>query len=254
MPYAKMTTIGALALAIASATGCSRETPPAEDTSINEAAEREADRVAELQRERADEVARMDERVANLERDYNEEAAAQPRGTSGGAARNVRDELKEDVTNVREAVDDLRTTTAENWWERHERALKRSADDIEEDVRAFAGARAIPAAPRDDRAIEAPSTVGGDPAPFTSTRDAFVTALRVRVDAMDKALSGVKARGARETELEDLRARLDKLGEDVDELRSASAEDWWNITKQRVAEYIDRVEGSVARVDDLPSR
>lgn len=254
MPYAKVTTIGALALAIASATGCSREAPLAEDTSINEAAEREADRVAELQRERDEAIAKLNERVSNLERDYsNEEAAARPRGTSGGSARNVREELKEDVTNAREAVDDLRTTTAENWWERHERALKQSADDIEEDVRAFAGARTLPAA-RGERAADAPSAVGGDPAPFTSKRDAFVTALRSRVDAMEAALSGVKARGARETELEDLRARIGKLGSDIDDLRTANAEDWWNITKERVTEYIDRVEGSIARLDDLPRR
>jgi hypothetical protein len=67
---------------------------------------------------------------------------------------------------------------------------------------------------------------------------------------MDRALSGVKTRGAKETEVEDVRARVKKLGEDVDRLRSASADDWWDVTKARVSEYVDRVERSVKRLDD----
>jgi hypothetical protein len=58
-----------------------------------------------------------------------------------------------------------------------------------------------------------------------------VSELRARVDAMERALDDVKARGAKETEIEDVRARVKKLGEDVDKLRSASADDWWDVTR-----------------------
>ena len=55
------------------------------------------------------------------------------------ATAGLREELKEDVTNVKKAVSDLRTTTPENWWERHEDAMKRTADDIQADVVRLAG-------------------------------------------------------------------------------------------------------------------
>jgi outer membrane murein-binding lipoprotein Lpp len=77
-----------------------------------------------------------------------------------------------------------------------------------------------------------------------------VSELRAKVDAMEQALDGVKARGTKETEIEDVRARVKKLGDDVDKLRSASADDWWDVTKTRVSEYVDRVEQSVKRLDD----
>ena len=67
---------------------------------------------------------------------------------------------------------------------------------------------------------------------------------------MTKALDDVKASGARKTELNDLHARVNKLGDDIDRLKSASAEDWWDISKTRVSEYIDRMEKSVGRLDD----
>ena len=47
-----------------------------------------------------------------------------------------------------------------------------------------------------------------------------------------------------------MHARVDKLGKDIERLASASAEDWWDLSKARVNDYIDRVEKSVARLDD----
>ena len=77
-----------------------------------------------------------------------------------------------------------------------------------------------------------------------------MSALRARIDSWEDALETVKASGARRTELDDVKARMKKLGEDLDELKSASADDWWNVSRKRVADYIDRVEASVARLDD----
>jgi hypothetical protein len=53
-----------------------------------------------------------------------------------------------------------------------------------------------------------------------------------------------------ETALDDLRARVNKLGDDIDSLKSPSAEDWCALSKARVSDYIDRVEKSVGRLDD----
>jgi hypothetical protein len=206
-----------------------------------------ADRAAELQREREQEIARLNERVAKVDREYveaNEKLATGRRKASAG----LREEVNEDVANVKEAVSALRTTTPENWWERHEKALDRTADDIEADVRRLAGK--VPPAAK-------PAGTTGDnvsSAPFESRRDTFVADLRARVEGMEQALDRVKTRrGTHETEVEDTRARVKKLREDVDRLRSASPEDWWDLTKERVTEYLDRVEKSVKRLDDNKS-
>ena len=124
--------------------------------------------------------------------------------------------------------------------------MKRTASDIEADVSRLAGkVTPAPLPPRTDAAGD-----NIDNAPFTSRRDRFVADLRARVDAMSRALENVKARGPQETELEDTRARVNKLGDDIDRLRSAEADDWWDVTRVRVSEYVDRVEASVNRLDD----
>jgi hypothetical protein len=155
----------------------------------------------------------------------------------------LRAEVKEDVKNIREAVADLKTTTPENWWERHERVMERTAGEIEEDVRRFAKGRAASATAQEP---ETPASA----APFESRRDRFVARLKARVDTMEDQLKDVRARDAQKTELEDTRGRVNKLKDDVDRLRNASADDWWDITAKRVSEYIDRVEDSIRRLDD----
>ena len=242
MAHRNATIIGLLAVAL-TASACQRDQP--RDETPTAEVSRDADRAAQLQRERDEAIAGLETRVADMEREY---AEAKQKVVSGArsATAGLREELNEDVTNVRQAVNDLRSTTADNWWDRHEAAMKRTTEDIEADVRRLAGK--IPAVkPRD-----AVSTTGetASAAPFTSRRDAFVADVRARVEAMEQALKNVKANGARETELEDTRARVRKLGEDADRLRSADADDWWDVTRARVTEYVDRVEDSVDRLDD----
>jgi hypothetical protein len=237
------TTIIAMFTVALAAAACQRdqsrdETPTAEVS-------RDVDRAAELQRERDEAIAALETRVAEMEREYAEARQKVVSGTRTATA-GLREELNEDVTNVKQAVNELRSTTADNWWERHETAMKRTLADIEADVRRLAGK--IPAAKPQDTA----GTAGdqASTAPFTSRRDSFVSDVRARVDAMDQALKNVTANGARETELEDTRARLRKLSEDADRLRSADADDWWDVTRARVTDYVDRVEDSVERLDD----
>ena len=232
--------VGLFAVALA-AGACKRDTAESRDETVNVS----TDRAAELQRQREDEIRRLDQRVADVEREY---AEAQQKVVSGSrvATAGLREELQEDVTNVRKAVADLRSTTPENWWDRHEAAMRQAADDIQMDVQRLVGG----SVPKRSAETAATTGEGASAAPFTSRRDQFVADLRARVDAMEDALDKVKARNARETELEDTRARLKKLADDVGRLASAEADDWWDVSKARVTDYVDRVEGSVERLDN----
>ena len=86
----------------------------------------DADRAAELQQERNDEIARLNTRVTEIERDYMEATQKVESGNRTATA-GLREELKEDVANIKEAVNDLGSTTPENWWERHEEAMRQTA-------------------------------------------------------------------------------------------------------------------------------
>jgi len=200
----------------------------------------------ELQRRRDSDTTRFETRAADLERRLTEMQAKLAEKSAAPTAA-LKAEVQEDVKNVREAVADLKTTTPENWWERHERVMERAAADIEEDVRRLARG---PAARATAREPDTPPSA----APFQSRRDRFVTRLRTRVAALEERLKDVRLRDAEKTELQDTRARLDKLQEDVDRLANASADDWWNISSKRVSEYIDRVEDSIRRLDDNKRR
>jgi DNA repair exonuclease SbcCD ATPase subunit len=239
MQHAKMIAIAAATAGIlASACGGPE---PAQESARDEAARAES-AAAELQRKHTDEAARLDKRVTDLENRWTE-MESKIAGKSATATTGLRAEVKEDVKNVREAVADLKTTTAENWWDRHETAMERTARDIEEDVRRFAKGEAASATPP-------PPETPASAAPFESRRDQFVTRLRARVDRMEEQLKDVRARGAQQTELKDTQARVAKLKDDVDRLRDADADDWWDISSKRVTEYIDRLEDSIRRLDD----
>src|SRR6187455_2252457 len=128
--------IGAVVLSAAFASGaCNRDAAPT--TSTNTAATN-TERTTDIQRERTEAVADLNERVSKVEREYVENEGQVKSGTRTATA-GLREELREDVGNVKEAIADLNTTTPDNWWERHEHAMSRTADDIEADVRRLAG-------------------------------------------------------------------------------------------------------------------
>jgi hypothetical protein len=238
--------IGTVVLSAAVASGaCNRDSTTNAPATNTTTAERTTDRAADIQRERTEAVADLNERVSRVEQEYVENENEVKSGARTATA-GLREELREDLDNAKQAIVDLNTTTPENWWDRHEGAMNRTADDIEADVRRLAGKAAL-----QERKAEV-GTRGEDPAaaPFESRRDEFVADLRTRIDAMKAALENVKARGPQETELEDTRARVKKLEDDLERLRSASADDWWDVSRQRVAEYVDRLESSVERLDD----
>ena len=201
-----------------------------------------AEQQAADQRERSEEAAELERRAANLESQWTEMQTTvntkQRTATAG-----LRDEVAEDVKNARAAVADLKTTTPENWWERHERALERSVSDVQTDVQRLAKQKAIP---EPTEKAETGATAAG----FPERRDAFVSRLDARLGAMKQQLDTVNAKGAMETELQDTKARIDKLEEDLDELGRVSPDAWWDVSSERVGEYIERVEASIKRLDD----
>jgi len=233
---------GVLCLSIGIA-GCNGPAQETRDEAKKTSAE-VAEATVDAQRQRDADVSRLNERIAGIERDYvakNEQLAAGKKAATGG----LREEVQEDVTNVKQAVANLGTTTENNWWEREEEAMLRAVDDVGSDVKRLAGSVAEPG----PVATDTPAT-----APFTSRRDAFVTATKGRLNTFRKALDTVKAKGPREAELTDTKARVEKLAEDLDKLARASADDWWDVTKDRVEAYLDRVEASVKRLDDYKAR
>ena len=239
-----ITAIGTFALAIA-VSACGRDSGQPAPPSVDP----QADRAAQAERRREQELSSLDDRVATIERAHEEKAAAIPQRTGAKTASGrLREDVKSDLADLKDAVNDLRTTTADNWWSRHEAALKKAAGEVETDVKAFSATKRLPPPKKEVQAVDA-SGQAVSTAPFTSQRDKFVSEMRIRFDVMNKVLDNVKATGPRKTALEDLRARVKKLADDVARLRSASADDWWDLSKTRVSDYVDRVEKSVARLD-----
>ena len=235
----KMWIGAAVALALA-AGACNRDATDTRNDAVK-ADEKVADEAAAIEKERRDDIANFTERAAQLERDYADKSAVLASGKRS-ATQGLHDEVQEDVNNAKQAVANLGTTTAENWWTRQEDAMRAALDDVAADAKRF-GARmteSAPAAPG-----ETPAT-----APFTSRRDSFVAEMKGRVDALDRALEKVTAKGARETELDDTRDRVKKIAADLDRLAAVTADDLCDVSRDHGREYLDRVETSIKRLDD----
>ena len=224
--------------------GCDSRPSPAESERAKvESVEKKAiEERAAAQRARSEEAAELERRAANLDSRWTEmQTTAQTRGRTATAG--LRQEVAEDVKNARAAVADLKTTTEANWWERHERALERAVTDVQADVQRIAKQKTM---------LEPTEHAGqvGTAAEFAGRRDAFACRLRARVDAMEEQLDRTKAKGALEIEVRDTKARIDKLQDDLDELRGVSSGAWWDVSSERVGQYIERVEESIKRLDD----
>lgn len=234
MRYAQLATILGLSVAL-TATACNRAQPAAE-----EAAAEVRDEAAEAREKMQSEAAELETKVGDLDREWNEMQAKVANDTNKATAA-LQAEVKEDLANAREAVADLKTTTETNWWERHEQRLERTANDVEADVKRFARRWNAPK-------IEAEAAAAGDA--WEARRDRFVARMEARIDAMEAALKDIDLKGAAETEAEDTRARVRKMREDTDRLKNATERDWWDITRARVNDYIERVDRSIRRLDD----
>jgi hypothetical protein len=203
---------------------------PAEDstpqTTNIEAQERENDR------------ARLEGRVDELEREWNQAQDRLSRGTSKVAAE-AKQEIKEAIAEVRQEVRELRNVNADNWWQRTQNTLEEEANEAEQDVRQFAR-RWAPA--------ESSNEVGTTGDDWRARRDRLVSRIEARIDAMEQALRDDAARGANQRDVEETRERVSDLRKETNRLRNASEEDWWDVTRDRMNDYIDRIEASIRRL------
>src|SRR5215831_1346881 len=95
--HQRMIAAGLLTLSMAIG-GCRRDDNATRDRSTASSAAPSNDRASELQRQREDDLAKMDARVAALEREYQEQRAERPSGTAGTTSTAaLRTEVKSDV-------------------------------------------------------------------------------------------------------------------------------------------------------------
>lgn len=239
MSYVKFRT-AALVGAVIFITACSRQ----QTTTGNADRTGDANRVAttDAQSDRDADINRLQQRLDDVNRKWTDKEKKLQQERAAATA-SMRTEVTQDVKNAQKAIDNLKTTTADNWWEREEGVLQQTTAELERDVQRFTGQRVRPDAETKPKSTEHDTA-------FAASRDQFINNLQPRVDAMKKQLDRVSAKGTENTERKDTRARVNKLSDDLAELRKASADDWWKISRDRVSDYIDRLEKSVGRLDD----
>lgn len=221
----------AIAIAALATAACGRQ---AEDTARQDTA------AAGAQRQQQEEATRLEQRVDELEREWNQVQERVSRGTANVTAE-VKQEIQEAIAEVREEVNELRTINADNWWERTQAELEEEANEIEQDVRRFAR-RWTPG----DSSSEVGTT--GDDTSWRARRDRLVSRLEARIESMEEALKGSDARGADQEDVEETRERVSNLREETNRLRNAEEDNWWDVTRDRISEYIDRVEAAIRRL------
>lgn len=227
------------AAAVIFVTGCGRQ-----HTTGNADRTGDANRVAttDAQRDRDADINRLQQRLNDVDRKWADQEKKLKQERAAAAA-SMRAKTNEDLTNARQAIENLKTTTPANWWEREEDVLQQTTARLERDVRRFTG-KPIPPNPETKTKSTEQDTA------FATRRDQFINELQPRVDAMKKQLGRISAKGTENTERKDIRARVNKLNDDLAALRNASPDDWWKISHDRVSDYIDRLEKSVGRLDD----
>ena len=160
--------------------GC--DTGPAVESGradVESAEKKAAEKQAPEQRERSEKAAELERRAANLESQWTE-MQTKVKTRERTATAGLREEVQEDVKNARAAVADLKTTTQDNWWERHERALERAVSDFQTDVQRLTKQKTVPELRRK------PSRSG---LPQDSRRGVTRRSrLRARLDAMEEQL------------------------------------------------------------------
>lgn len=228
-----------LAFSVCYITACSRQ-----PTTGNADRTADANRVAptNAQSDRDADIDRLQKRLDDVDRKWasQEKKLEQERAT---ATASMRTEVTQDLKNAQKAIENLKTTTPDNWWEREEAVLQQTTAELEHDVQRFTGHSVPPDAQTKPKSTEHDTA-------FAARRDQFINDLQPRVDAMKKQLDRVSAKGSENTERKDTLARVNKLNDDLANLRNASPDDWWKISRDRVSDYVDRLEKSVAKLDD----
>jgi TolA-binding protein len=185
------------------------------------------------------EVAELEQRTNELERDWN---AAQERLSkrTDAAATEAKAEIQEMIADVKREVAELRSTSADNWWDRTEQDIESAAGEVEQDVKRFAR-RWTPDVDNDNVGTT------GNADTWEARRDRLVNRMQARIDSMEQALRDVGPDADKE-DVEETRAEIRDMREENDRLRGADENDWWDVTRERVNNFIERID---ARIDRL---
>jgi hypothetical protein len=221
----------ALVATTVAAAACNRPNQDVDDARTN--AEPAADT-------RAQDAEDLDRRLAELERKW-QDVQTRVSNEAAAATATARARIEDDLMMAREALGELRTTTAENWLERQERQLERMAERVEQDVRTVAR-NWTPSRDTDEVGTT------GDQSDWAQRRDALVARTERRVREMETALAELDPRDADQPDVESTRARVQHMKEDTDRLRRASDAEWWDLTKERLNAYLERLDAAIDRL------
>jgi len=239
MSDVRSSTAALVVIAVFSLAGCSRQ---ASTGTADRGGDANRAATTDAQSDRNADINRLQQRIDDVDRKWAAQETKLKQERAAATA-SLQAEVTQDLNNSRRAIENLKTTTADNWWEREETVLQQTTAELERDVQRFTGH-----AVGSDSQTK-PKNTEHDTA-FAARRDRLINDLQPRVDAMKKQLDRVSAKGTENTERKDTLARVDKLSDDLSELRKASADDWWKISRDRVSDYVDRLEKSVGRLDD----
>jgi uncharacterized protein HemX len=206
-----------------------------------EEAREEGTEVNQEVRQQQDEAARLEQRAEELERDWD---AAQERlaKRTDAATTEAKAEIQEAIADVKNEVAELKTTNVENWWNRTEQDMEAMAGEVEQDVKRFARRWT----PNVDKEVG----TAGDADTWAARRDRLVSRMQARIDSMEQAIRDFDGPDADKEDVEETRARIRDMREENDRLRAADEDDWWDVTRERVNNFIDRID---ARIDRLTS-
>jgi Skp family chaperone for outer membrane proteins len=250
----KMAIVPALAASLA-IVGCGRTDRAADE---NRTGEPVTTATTAADQQRNEYINRMEQRVAQLE-----QRLADMKAQGGTAAVNQDriESLQSDVQALRQEINDLRNTRADNWWPTTERSMERSRQHIEEDMTRWgqAGtadrARTMPRetpreTPRDTTDMTRSTPVGEGTHganDFTAQRERFAARMEADIKALERDLDryATRARGTARDGVEDVRAQLNDLRQQVSELRNVDEGSWWDATQRRLDRTAERIERSI---------
>jgi chromosome segregation ATPase len=224
----------ALLAGIVVAAGCSRT-----ETATTGSADRTAPDAAAAQRDRDEYANKLDQRISQMESRLTEMKASASQKTKD-RLEDVQQSLKE----LREEVAEIRRpTVGTEWWPMTERYVERDAQRVETGVRG----RGAGSAARTDTTTTPSTTTEAGP-DLAARRDKFVQRMQAQIDQLERELNNAPPDRVRGGDIDGVRSELKDLRDEVNDLKNATAANWWDTTKARLDRTMSRIERSIENV------
>lgn len=223
-------TVTAGILAIGLLTGCSGDRTP---TSTHVTAE-----------ERNEFVNNIEQKLEETEARLNQAKTQDPDRT--GQLGNAENEINK----LRGEIQEVKNTTAENWWATTRRSLNRNLAQLSQKIDpTLSGTEDF----ADRMRTESDTAAEPHTENFEAERDAYVTRMQAQIDALEQKLNETKDQAAATRSHSDhehwdeVKGDLENLKESVAELKTTGGDDWWDYTKSRIERTRNNVEESIDR-------